>query len=176
MKPKILITGPPRCGKSTLISKLIEHFSKNFKIYGFLTPEIRKENKREGFYVMDIYSKKRFPLARVGNFNTKYKLGKYSVFVQDFENYINEFLDSIKQFPDLIFCIDEIGKMELFSKKFQELVKRLFQSDDIIIATIGKKIKHPIKDYILNLSNSVLFNLNLENQEEIFKEITSIIK
>jgi len=177
MKPKILITGPPRCGKSTLISKLIEHFKmRNLKIHGFLTPEIRKENKREGFYVMDIYSKKRFPLARVGNFNTKYKLGKYSVFVQDFENYINEFLDSIKQFPDLIFCIDEIGKMELFSKKFQELVKRLFQSDDIIIATIGKKIKHPIKDYILNLSNSVLFNLNLENQEEIFKEITSIIK
>jgi len=176
MKPKILITGPPRCGKSTLISKLIEHLSKNFKIYGFLTPEIREENKREGFYVEDIYSKKRFPLARVGNYNTKYKLGKYSVFVQDFENYINEFLDSIKKIPDLIFCIDEIGKMELFSKKFQELVKKLFQSDDIVIATIGKKIKHPIKDYILNFSNSVLFNLNLENQEEIFQEITSIIK
>lgn len=176
MKPKILITGPPRCGKSTLISKLIEHLSKNFKIYGFLTPEIRKENKREGFYVEDIYSKKRFPLARVGDFNTKYKLGKYSVFVHDFENYINEFLDTIKDIPDLIICIDEIGKMELFSKKFQELVKKLFQSDDIIIATIGKKIKHPIKDYILNLSNSVLFNLTLENQEEIFKEITSIIK
>lgn len=177
MKPKILITGPPRCGKSTLISKLIEHFSKkNFKIYGFLTPEIRKENKREGFYVEDIYSKKRFPLARLGNFNTKYKLGKYSVFVHDFENYINEFLDSIKDIPDLIFCIDEIGKMELFSKNFQELVKKLFQSDDIVIATIGKKIKHPIKDYILKVSNSVLFNLTLENQEDIFKEITSIIK
>jgi len=177
MKPKILITGPPRCGKSTLISKLIEHFTlRNLKIYGFLTPEIRKENKREGFYVEDIYSKKRFPLARVGNFNTKYKLGKYSVFVQDFENYINEFLDSIKDIPGLIFCIDEIGKMELFSKKFQELIKKLFQSNDIIIATIGKNIKHPIKDYILNISNSVLFNLNLENQEEIFQEITSIIK
>ena len=177
MKPKILITGSPRRGKSTLISRLIEHFQKrDFKIYGFFTPEIRKENKREGFYVEDIYSKKRFPLARLGNFNTKYKLGKYSVFVNDFENYINEFLDSIKDIPDLIFCIDEIGKMELFSKKFQELVKKLFQSDDIVIATIGKKIKHPIKDYILNVSNSVLFNLTLENQEEIFKEITSIIK
>lgn len=177
MKAKILITGPPRCGKSTLISKLIDHFlQKNFKIYGFITPEIRKENKREGFYIQDIYSKMRFPLARIGNFNTNYKLGRYSVFVEDFENYINEFKEFMKEIPGSIFCIDEIGKMELFSKKFQDFIKKLFLSNNLIIATIGEKIKHPIKDFILTMSNSVLFHLNLENQEDIFKEITSIIK
>ncbi len=177
MKPKILITGPPRCGKSTLILKLIEHFSqKNVKIYGFLTPEIRKDNKREGFYVEDIYSKKRFPLARVGNFNTNFKLGKYSVFVQDFDNYITELLESIEKIPGSIYCIDEIGKMELFSKKFQEFIKKLFESDIIIIATIGMKIKHPIKDYILSISNSVLLSLNIKNQEEIFNKIVSAVK
>ena len=71
MNPKILITGPPRCGKSTMISKLIEFYSKkNYKFYGFLTPEVKKINKREGFDVQDIHSKERFPLARIGNYKT----------------------------------------------------------------------------------------------------------
>ncbi|MFX1340035.1 MAG: nucleoside-triphosphatase [Promethearchaeota archaeon] len=175
-KQKILITGPPRCGKSTLISRLIEHLRKNFKIYGFITPEIRKQNKREGFNVEDLNSKKRFPLAKVGDFKTNFKLGRYSVFIKDFENYINNFLEPIYEVPGSIFCIDEIGKMELFSKKFQEFIKKLFQSNNLVIATVGEKIKHPIKDYILNVSNSILINLNLSNQDEIFNKIVSIVK
>ncbi|GAH85681.1 unnamed protein product, partial [marine sediment metagenome] len=55
---KILITGPPRCGKSTLISKLIEYYNnkKDYTIYGFLTPEIRERGNRIGFNIVDIYS------------------------------------------------------------------------------------------------------------------------
>lgn len=175
MNPKILITGPPRCGKSTLISKLIEHYlQKNFKIYGFLTPEVKKKNKREGFDVEDIYSKKRFPLARVDYYNTKFKLGRYSVFVEEFENYLDDILNIEEHIGNLI-VIDEIGKMELFSKKFQDLIKSLFQSETPIIATIGQKITHPIKDYILKIPNTALFTLNRQNQEEIFHKITSII-
>ncbi|MFW9988471.1 MAG: nucleoside-triphosphatase, partial [Candidatus Odinarchaeota archaeon] len=51
MTKKILITGPPRCGKSTLISKLINYYTneKNFMIFGFLTPEVRERGNRIGF-------------------------------------------------------------------------------------------------------------------------------
>ena len=46
MSKKILITGPPRCGKSTLISKLLSYyFKKNYVIWGFQTPEARKGGK-----------------------------------------------------------------------------------------------------------------------------------
>jgi len=176
IKLKILITGPPRSGKSILISRLIDHLQKSFKIHGFLTPEIRKNNKREGFHVEDICTKKRFPLARVGNYNTNFRLGKYSVFVEEFENYIKKFSDPIEQMPNLIFCIDEIGKMELFSEVFQEFVKKLFLSNIFIIATIGEKIKHPLKDFILNSTKSILFNLTHKNQDLIFNKIISIIK
>ena len=65
MKVKILITGPPRSGKSTLIARLIEYFSKKqISIYGFLTPEVREGNRRIGFDIEDISTKEREKLAR----------------------------------------------------------------------------------------------------------------
>ena len=100
-----------------------------------MTPEIRKENKRDGFYVEDINTKKKFLLARVGNYNTKFKLGRYSIFVEDFEFYINElleFLEILEENPGTLFCIDEIGKMELFSKKLQEFIIKLFNFRTIL--------------------------------------------
>jgi nucleoside-triphosphatase THEP1 len=176
MKPKILITGKPKSGKSTLISKLIEHFQKNYNIYGFITPEVRKNNKRIGFDMEDFYSKKRLPLARVGNYNTNFKLGKYSVFVEDFEVYIKNLLYSMEKISDSLFCIDEIGKMELFSKNFQKFIKNLFQSNNTIIATLGLNLKHPIKNYILAIPDLALFHINKANQDEIFAEIVSLVK
>ena len=64
MKNKILITGPPRCGKSTLVSKLIEYFinEKNYIVYGFLTPEVREDQERLGFDIVYIYTKKRYQI------------------------------------------------------------------------------------------------------------------
>ena len=46
MRYKALITGPPRCGKSTLIQKLITYYlENNYKISGFLTPEVIEKKK-----------------------------------------------------------------------------------------------------------------------------------
>lgn len=170
---KVLITGPPKCGKSTLISRLIKHYS-NYIIYGFITPEVRKDAKRIGFDIIDIYSNERIQLARISNYKTKHKLGKYNVFIEDFDKIVSNLEIHEKHKVDLI-IIDEIGKMELFSKKFEELIRKIFQSDIPIIATIGQKMQHPVKDYILNFSGVKIFNLTLQNQLEVFQKIISII-
>ena len=176
MKPKILITGPPRCGKSTMITKLIEFYSKkNYKIYGFLTPEVKHINKRVGFDVQDIFTKIKFPLARIGNFNSEFKLGKYSVFIKEFEKYLDSALNMNENEIDLL-IIDEIGKMELFSKKFQDFIKKFFQSEIPIIATIGEKINHPVKDFILEIQNTTLILLNRENKNDVFLKIRNLLE
>jgi nucleoside-triphosphatase THEP1 len=175
MSSKILITGPPRCGKSTLISKLIEHFSKqNLIIYGFLTPEVREHGNRIGFDIVDIYSGEKSQLARVGNFKTKYMVGKYNVFIEQFEKYLEDALN-LEGIPVDLIAIDEIGKMELFSKKFQHFIKKTFGSNISILATIGLKLKHSLKDYLLNLPSVVLLNLNRQNFQLIFEKVISIV-
>ena len=176
MTEKVLITGPPRCGKSTLISKLIEYYNnkKDYTIYGFLTPEIKERGNRIGFNIADIYSGKISQLARVGDFKTKYKLGKYNVFIQEFDKYIEDNLSLEEKTIDLI-VIDEIGKMELFSDKFQNFIKNIFSLKISILATIGLKLSHPLKTYLLNLPSVLLLNLNKRNSQLVFEKVTSLI-
>lgn len=176
MKKKVLITGPPRCGKSTLISQLIDYYinKKNYIIYGFLTPEIREGGNRIGFNILDIYSGKKSQLSRVGNFKTKHRVGKYNVFIEEFDNYLNNALNLEGKSVDLV-IIDEIGKMELFSKKFQDFIKQIFSSNVSILASIGLKLQHPLKDYLLNLPSVVLLKLNRQNYRFIFEKVISLI-
>ncbi len=175
MSTKILITGPPQCGKSTLISKLLDYFSKQkFTIYGFLTPEVREHGNRIGFDIINIYSGEKSQLARVGKVNTRFKLGKYIIFVDKFDKFLEKTLILEKKQVDLI-VIDEIGKMELFSEKFQNFIKRIFSTEISIIATIGLNLRHPLKNYLLNLSSVLLLNLNRQNFQFIFKKVISVI-
>jgi nucleoside-triphosphatase THEP1 len=175
MNTKILITGPPRSGKSTLIVKLIEHFSnRQISVYGFLTPEVREGNNRIGFDLINIKTKEREKLARKGKFNTKHHVGNYRVFIEIFEKFLIYF-ENIEFHQDDLIIIDEIGKMELFSDKFQEFIMKMFKSNISIIATIGLAVKHSIKDRLLKLPDVKLFNLNRQNYQNTYLKITSLL-
>lgn len=176
MDKKILITGPPRCGKSTLISKLIKYYTveKNYNICGFLTPEVRESGNRIGFDIVDIFSGNISQLARVGDFKTKYRVGKYNVFVGQFNKYLENSLDLDERPLDLI-VIDEIGKMELFSMKFQNFIRKIFSSNLPVLATIGLKLRHPLKKDLIKRPSVEFLTLNQQNSQKIFEKVTSII-
>ena len=172
---KILITGPPKIGKSTLIKNLIEYFkSQNLTVDGFLTPELRIKGKRIGFLLERIGEKEKVILAKKSNYKSKQKLGSYNVFLDDFEDFI-EFLDHLKSETIDLIIIDEIGKMELFSEKFGSILKNLFTSRKSIIATIGLQINHDIKDWLLSRKEITLYTINRENRQEIFIQIVNNI-
>lgn len=176
MEPKILISGPPRSGKSTLIQMLIRKIREKYDILGFLTPEVRKGGNRIGFDIQSIDSNVKIPLARKGKYNSMYRLGSYAVFIEDFNNYLEENLKKKfnmfkNQNQKKILLIDEIGKMELFSQEFEKLLKKIFESKITVIATIGKTLNHPIKSYLNNLQNIEIFELARENQKKIFNLI-----
>jgi nucleoside-triphosphatase len=182
MSFKILITGPPRCGKSTLIRKLINNLQNDYTLHGFLTPEVKEKGKRIGFDIRDVNSGKTVPLARKGNYSSDFTLGSYKVFIDEFNHYLNESMLKIienervdDQNNSFVLIIDEIGKMELFSELFQSTLKKVFTSDVAVIATVGKHMNHPIKDFILNKPEVKLFSLTRQNQKEVMQNILEII-
>jgi len=174
---KILITGPPRCGKTTLVSQIsseLKEMGKN--TFGFITTEVKKGQKRIGFRAIDINSKNECWLSRKTNKKTQYMVGSYNVFVDEFEQFLKKCFEnfSIDNSNNLI-IIDEIGKMELYSKKFISVISEIFKSNNSILATIGQKLRHPIKEMLLQMKDIKLCNLNRNNFDEIKSDLIQML-
>ncbi len=167
---KILLTGLPGCGKTTVVMKIIANLDPK-KIAGFYTQEIRKENIRKGFS----WTRLDGDTGILAHVNTKspYKVGKYRVDVAGFEKSVVPILDSENNNADL-FVIDEIGKMECFSEKFVNAIRLLFSSRKSVLATVAKKGKGLISE-IKNYPDTLLFNLTTQNHDKVVDEISQIL-
>ena len=129
----ILLTGPPRCGKSTVIEKLINRIDR--PLTGFFTREIREEGKRVGFSIIAMDGKEGI-LAHEKDRSRK-RVGKYGVRLEDLDRVAVSSLIPSK--PDEIVIIDEIGKMECLSPLFRETLIKTLDSENRVIGSIAQK-------------------------------------
>jgi nucleoside-triphosphatase len=167
---KILLTGAPGCGKTTAIIQIMENL-KDIKAVGFYTQEIREDNNRKGFFWTSLDG----TTGILAHINTKspYKAGRYGVDVSGFEKFVAPILD-ISHSDAELFIIDEIGKMECFSKKFVTAVRRLFASDKSILATVAQKGTGLISE-AKNFPDTKLFYLMRQNRDKTIAEISQIL-
>ncbi|HDM90060.1 MAG TPA: hypothetical protein ENG67_02500 [candidate division WOR-3 bacterium] len=132
----LLITGRPGIGKTTLIKWAVEMARRlSIPFTGFYTEEIREKGERTGFRVISLADGKADILALKGA-ESRFKVGKYGVFVDRFESIA---IPAIKG-STLLVIVDEIGKMELHSERFKEIVRSLLRgSHPRLLATIQEK-------------------------------------
>lgn len=126
-----LLTGPPGCGKTTLVHRLAKSLV-SVRVAGFMTAEIREAGRRVGFTATDFEGSSCVMAHRKTKSNQR--VGAYGVNIAEFERSVVEPLVSASE-PDL-YIIDEIGKMELLSPGFKRLVERLLAGSSLILATI----------------------------------------
>ncbi|MEM4359284.1 MAG: NTPase [Candidatus Bilamarchaeaceae archaeon] len=162
MPRNFFITGLPKSGKTTILRKLIEEFKKRgLKVGGFISPEEREHGTREGFYVQDIDT------GRIGRLaSTKGdgpKVSKYHVDIKSFESIAVPIMKKVDEYDVLI--IDEIGRMEMKSKKFVELLDEVFESQTPVIASIHQ-------DYVLTYAvNGEIFVVTPTTREAVFIDL-----
>jgi nucleoside-triphosphatase len=72
----LLVTGPPGCGKTTVIRRLIERLG-DLRLAGFYTQEVREQGQRVGFKVLPL-SGRRALLAHVRS-RFRHPVGRYGV-------------------------------------------------------------------------------------------------
>ena len=164
MPLKILITGLPGCGKTTLCKKIIQALGDR-KICGLLSEEIREAGGRRGFKIIDIKTGGEGMLAHVAQKEGP-KVGKYRVNL----SHLNKFANAIEDNCDLI-VIDEIGPMELHSEKFISAVRAAFESGRNVVATIHYKSKHPLVQELRRREDVITYEINEVNRNKVLEEI-----
>lgn len=164
---KILITGHPGCGKTTLIMKVIRAVDREFG--GMFSAEIREGGIRKGFKIVDIATGKEGILAHV-NQKIGPRLGKYRVNLLDLEEIGVRAIENALAKCDIT-VIDEIGPMELKSEKFIKTVRKAFESERDIIATIHYKSRHPLVEEIKTRKDVIVYEIDENNRDSVRKEI-----
>ncbi|CAG8515239.1 8330_t:CDS:2 [Diversispora eburnea] len=177
LSSSVFLTGPPRIGKSTLVSKVISYFRTNnpeISLRGFYTEQVTttlsssKYEKRIGFDIITLD----------GN------LGDYYVNVEEFEKLVipsilhqnDEFNDNDSNKNEIkkktLIIIDEIGKMESFSKDFEDIVRNMIFNQKInnhnnhnnkicIFGTVALKFKGGLAEEIRNASSHKPFSSSI---------------
>jgi len=133
--PKLLLTGRPGCGKTTVIIRLAE-LLEGKNIRGFYTQEIRSAGQRSGFSVRTFGGMEGI-LSSV-HITSGPQVGGYRVDVRGFEEIVLAELSNQSRDVD-VFLIDEIGKMECFSQAFVRSATRILEGDLPLVATVALK-------------------------------------
>jgi nucleoside-triphosphatase THEP1 len=129
----ILVTGPPRSGKSTLIEKAIEHIQ--VPVTGFFTREIRERGRRVGFSIVTLDGKTGVLAHR--KIKSRFRVGPYGVNLPDLDQIAVPSM--VPSQPGDTIIIDEIGKMECFSALFKKTLLDALESEHQLIGSIAIK-------------------------------------
>jgi nucleoside-triphosphatase THEP1 len=138
---RVLLTGPPGVGKTTLTLAAVDILrARGESLAGFTTSEIRRSGRRSGFTITGLGGLERTlalrgaPGPRVGN---------YGVDLAAFEEVaLLELQNGIELGSTLV--VDEIGRMELLSEAFRELVPDVLSASRLL-ATVPEH-RHPVTD------------------------------
>lgn len=166
--PKLFVTGPPRSGKSTLAIEIVKETG--FRFGGISTPEFKEGGERKGFMIKDLKTGRQGVLASK-ELRSPANVGSYGVNLADLDRIGSEALENACFDKDIdLIVIDEIGKMELFSKRFKEAVIACLQSNKRVLAVLHRDYVKDFKQY------GEVFNLTPENRAEIKKRLLASLK
>jgi len=162
--PRILLTGRPGCGKTTAIRRTIERIGTH-RCRGFYTEEVRDGGRRIGFDVVTLDGR-RGPLARIGDSGPR--VGRYTVDVARFETIGVAALERAFAHPESVLIIDEIGKMELFSSRFVDLVRQVFDRTTVQpVLGVVMRGRHPVANEIRAREGVRVLEVNVGNRDEL---------
>jgi nucleoside-triphosphatase len=169
LKKNLFVTGLPGTGKTTLIRKVLERFPRGVAASGFFTAEIRESGDRVGFTINTLDGRSGL-LAHVRTGGNA-RVGRYGVDVPGFEGLVLPLLEAGRAG---LYVIDEIGKMECFSRAFCDSVRALLDSDAPVLATVALKGGGFIAE-VKARSDVALFEVTVRNRETLPDEINRIL-
>src|SRR5437016_6720509 len=170
MTRKVLLTGRPGCGKTTLIRRVVNELAR--PAGGFYTEEIREHGARVGFKIVTLAGEETV-LAHV-DFKTANRVGKYGLDLSALATIGVAALRRAVAARHLV-VIDEIGPMEIRSPIFRDVVNEAFNSGAPILATITAR-SFPFTDAIKKRADVTMIEVHRNNREQLVSELSDQFK
>jgi nucleoside-triphosphatase len=163
---RVLLTGRPGCGKTTLIKRVLNELPQRFG--GFYTEEIRDHGTRVGFKVVALEGGNAV-FAHV-DFTTPERVGKYGLDLSALEAVgVNAIREAVQARRPIV--IDEIGPMEIRSVGFREAVNNALDSELTVLATIFSR-SLPFTDGIKSRPDVVLIEVSPNNRDRLISQLS----
>jgi nucleoside-triphosphatase len=173
VNPKVLLTGRPGCGKTTLIKRVVNNLAG--PVGGFYTEEIRERGMRAGFKLVTLDGKEAvfahvdFPAAAGPE-----RLGKYGLDLSALEAVgVNAVHEAVR--AKRLVIIDEIGPMEIRSALFRDAVSEALVSGESILGTITAR-SLPFTDSIKKRADVTVIEVRPDNCERLVSELSDQFK
>jgi len=167
-KPRVLLTGLPRCGKTTVVQKVVARFPG--AVAGFYTREVRQAGERVGFEIVTLDGQ--VALLSHVDFPGPLRVGKYGV---SLENLHKVALPTLEPAPGLdLIVVDEVGKMECLSPRFIAALERLWAAPVLLLITVSEKGGGYMRQ-LKEKPDKILLTVTPENREELPDRILALL-
>jgi len=157
---KLLLTGAPGCGKTTVMTRLANLLSGK-RLAGFVTEEISTSGQRSGFQAKTFQGKE----ALLSSIHHKswISVGRYGVDVRSFEKLV---LPELEKDPGKVdfFLVDEIGKMECVCPRFVSAMERVLALDVPMIVSVSQQGKGLVSE-VKNRPDMETLTVTSDNRE-----------
>ncbi len=160
---KILLTGEPKSGKTTLIAKLLE--KQSYK-QGFVTKEVRVNDERVGFELVNADGER--AILASTSVVSQHKVSRYFVDLKGLDIFIEPLFSYSK---GQLLYIDEVGQMELFSERFKELVTTYLDSGNNFVGTITSIYSDGFVKKIKARKDIKIIEVTPKNRDQLSEEL-----
>src|SRR5437899_9711332 len=167
MGKKVLLSGHPGCGKTTLIKRAVKELAR--PAGGFYTEEIREGGMRTGFKIVTLDGEE-VVFAHV-DLKTPEYVGKYRLDLSALERIgVSAVRQAVR--ARRLAVIDEIGPMEIRSAIFRDAVNEALDSEVPVIATIFAR-SLPFTDAIKSRADVTLVEVRPNNRDKLISELAN---
>ena len=170
MKKVYLLTGKPGTGKTSLIKRLVADMRADAG--GFYTEEIRDGGLRQGFKLVTLDGEE--ALLAHTSIRGQNRVSKYGVDTDALDRVGVAALSRALSERRMV-VIDEIGKMELLSAAFRDIVSDIIGSGLKVVGTIMSN-PNPWADDIKHRPQVKLITVTRDNHPQILKELSTWLK
>ena len=161
LNQKILLTGRPGSGKTTLIKRVVDKLS--LPAGGFYTEEIREGGQRVGFKIVTLTGEE--SVLAHADFEAEKRVGKYGLDLSGLESVGVAAVRRAVAARHLV-IIDEIGPMEIRSHSFRGAVTEALDSNAPVLGTISVR-PFPFTNAIKKRDDVRVIEVRANNREQL---------